>query len=180
MGIARQPAPVKLILAVMYAEQQSADDGLGACIERFGSTDFRCGPLAFDAFTDYYQKESGAGLRKSYYSFDQLIDRVALPEIKSFTNTIEARLARAGKRTVNLDPGYLSNDKLVLASTKDFYHRIYLALGVYAEVTLHFRKGRFRHFSWTYPDYKDERVQEFLIRARAKCVGQVRGAGVRR
>jgi hypothetical protein len=75
---------------------------------------------------------------------------------------------------VNVDPGYIARDKLVLASTKDFYHRLYLADGIYGEVTLHFRKGVFRFFSWTYPDYKEPSFLEFLTKARAKYMHEIR------
>jgi hypothetical protein len=75
---------------------------------------------------------------------------------------------------VNIDPGYIARDKLVLATTKDFFHRLYLGKGIYGEVTLHFQKGAVRHFSWTYPDYRDKGVQDFLIKVRAELAGKIR------
>ena len=97
-----------------------------------------------------------------------------MPDIKLWTNALEQESAADGKRKTNIDPGYLARDKLVLATTKDFYHRLYLSKGIYGEVTLHFRQGSFRHFSWTYPDYKEEKLHEFLIKARASLAGKIR------
>jgi hypothetical protein len=114
----------------------------------------------------------GARLKKLYVCFTDLIRREELPSIKLWTNALEEDHACAGRRTVNIDPGYVSRDKLVLATTKDFFHRLYLGRGIYGEVTLHFQKGAFRHFSWTYPDYREKDVQEFLIKARASIAPQ--------
>ena len=116
----------------------------------------------------------GVGLKKLYLTFETLIQREALASIKAFTNEIETRYASNGKRRLNLDPGYLAGDKLVLASTKDFYHRLYLSQGIFAEVTLHYRKGCYRYFSWTYPDYKEPAFLEFLEKARAGYMKEVR------
>jgi hypothetical protein len=82
--------------------------------------------------------------------------------------------ALEGNRRVNIDPGYVARDKLVLASTKDFFHRIYIGDGIFAEVTLHYRKGRYRFFSWTYPDFRDPEFQRFLEKVRAPLVRDAR------
>ena len=107
-------------------------------------------------------------------TFEKLIRREEISTIKTFTNDVEKSLLKKNKRTVNLDPGYLTNDKLILATTKDFYQRIYLDNGIYAEVTLHYRKGKYRFFSWTYPDYKEKELQEFLVKARDGLVKEIR------
>jgi hypothetical protein len=174
MGTAGTPQPAKLVIAVMWADTARVDEVLSSIREHEGAIDFSFGPVPFD-FTTYYAKEMGTELRKAYYTFARPFDRSRLPAIKTLTNAIERRHTRPeGGRGINLDPGYLTNDKLVLASTKDFYHRIYLDRGIYAEVTLHYRQGRWRHFSWTYPDYKTEGVCRFLEKARAKLVGEMR------
>jgi hypothetical protein len=125
-------------------------------------------------YSDYYAREMGAALRKKYLVFAPLMDRERLPEIKTSTNGWEREYAREGKRTVNLDPGYLAHDKLVLATTKDFFHRLYLREGIYAEVTLSYRQGRFRFFSWTYADYQDPGLHEMLLRARGGLLTRLR------
>ena len=89
----------------------------------------------------------------------QLIDPAKLSEIKLKTNRMEllfAKSTRARKRTVNIDPGYINDAKLVLASTKDYNHRLYILKGIYQEVTLTFQSGSFRFFDWTYPDYRTD------------------------
>jgi hypothetical protein len=94
--------------------------------------------------------------------------------MKILSNEIEQRYASGENRVVNIDPGYVARDKLVLASTKDFYHRLYLSDGIYGEVTLHYRKGMYRFFSWTYPDYKDADFLSVLERSRARLVNEIR------
>lgn len=170
MGTPGKPQPVKLFCALMFKTGANISVALNALEQAFGPVDYSLGPLPFD-HTPYYHEETGSPLSKTYLTFAQSIPRERLPSIKNLTNELEASWAVDGRRTINLDPGYLSNDKFVLASTKDFFHRIYLGDGIFGELTLHFRGGRFCHFSWTYPDYKDKAVQDFLIKARARLVG---------
>jgi len=169
MGIAEQPSKAKLFLAILYHKDAAIDRLIKKVCSEFGPIDTTYGPIPF-AFTDYYEDEVGQDPLKYYLTFERTIERDVLPSIKTLTNAIESEYCVDGKRKANLDPGYLGKDKLVLASTKDFYHRIYLSQGIYGEVTLHFRKGIFRYFSWTYPDYKDEAFLEFLTKTRAAFV----------
>jgi hypothetical protein len=173
MGTPKSPEPVKLFIGVMYDKDASIDDVLGRLNKKFGPCEFSCGPLPF-IWTDYYEKEMGKDLLKIFCCYKKLIDRDKLPPIKLWTNALERDYPGNGGRRVNIDPGYLSRDKLVLASTKDFYHRLYLGDGIYGEVTLHFRRDVFRYFSWTYPDYKEAAVHEMLIKARESLVEEIR------
>jgi hypothetical protein len=173
MGNARQPLKVKLFLAMLHRPDVLLEEILETLRPVFGLIDCSFGPIPF-VFSDYYKDEMGTGLLKSYFFFESLMDRDTLPAKKNFTNDLEQKLLIDGKRRVNLDPGYIARDKLVLATTKDFYHRLYLSEGIYGEVTLHFRKGEFRYFSWTYPDYKDQAFLEFLTKARAKFMHELR------
>jgi hypothetical protein len=168
------PNKVKLFVAVTGRPETGSGEVTAALVRSFGPVEFSYGPVPF-GFTDYYRDEMGEGLVKSYLTFETAIDREALAGIKVFTNDLERQLAVSGRRTVNLDPGYVAADKLVLASTKDFYHRIYLSQGIFAEVTLHYRKGKYRFFSWTFPDYREPGFLEFLEKVRAKYVKTVRG-----
>jgi hypothetical protein len=173
MGTPKCPEPVKLFIGLMYDKDVPIDDVLARLNKKFGPCEFSSGPVPF-SWTDYYEKEMGKNLLKAYHCFKKLIDRDNLPAIKLATNALEREYAGNAGRRVNIDPGYLSRDKLVLASTKDFYHRLYLADGIYGEVTLHFRRDVFRYFSWTYPDYKEEAVHEMLIKARESLVEEIR------
>lgn len=113
-------------------------------------------------FTGYYDKEMGAGIKRQFVSFTRLILPEQLPVIKLLTNKIEQDLALKGKRRVNIDPGYLSLAKVVLATTKDYSHRFYLGQGIYGEVTLTYARGKFSSFPWTYPDYQTQSYQQFF------------------
>jgi len=174
MGRIKNPSPVKLMIAVMYASGAPAEEVMTLLRQKYGPTDLSHGPVPF-SWSNYYAEEMGEGLLKAYYSFKNLIDRSELPAIKLFTNNLEAGYLIDNKRTVNCDPGYISRDKLVLATTKDFFHRLYLGSGIYGEVTLHYRKGAYRFFSWTYPDYREESFLSFLEKSRAYLVRDLRG-----
>jgi len=110
--------------------------------------------------------------------FKKLIDPEEIPSIKIWTNKLEDEFKKDGKfnviRPINLDPGYLTQSKLILASTKDYYHRIHLQGGIYAEVTLFYQNGKFENLPWTYPDYQTEKYKNFFLKARelyAKDIG---------
>ncbi|MEW6680138.1 MAG: DUF4416 family protein, partial [bacterium] len=84
------------------------------------------------------------------------------------TNSLEEKFLISGKRRINIDPGYVGSGKLVLASTKDSYHRVYLKDGIYGETTLYFYKGEFREFPWTYPDFRKDEYKKFFLSVRKK------------
>lgn len=173
MGRALVPTPVKLFFAITFNPSVKHEEVLDVLAKKFGTVDFSYGPIPF-IYTDYYDDEMGGGLRKIYMTFAVPVERDSLAQIKVFANECEGSFCSGGRRTVNLDPGYLARDKLVLASTKDFFHRIYLSQGIFAEVTLHFRKGMFRYFSWTFPDYKEQPFLLFLEKVRADFVRGLR------
>lgn len=104
--------------------------------------------------TDYYTKEMGPGLKRKFISFEKVVDPEGLYKVKLAANKLERRLSSGERRVINIDPGYLDLSKLVLFSTKDYSHRIYLRNGIYAEVTLFYRDRAFNPWPWTYPDYK--------------------------
>jgi len=108
--------------------------------------------LPFD-HTDYYAAEMGCDLKRRIFAFQELICPSQLPDLKLWSNSIEEDWAVSGKRRVNIDVGYISLGKLVLATTKNHSHRLYLGEGIYGEVTLRFVRGHFEPWPWTYPDY---------------------------
>jgi hypothetical protein len=120
--------------------------------------------------TDYYQATMGDGLKKQFWAFERLVDPGDLPERKRTTNEWETLYAESHRgeepRPLNLDPGYITLGKLVLASTKDHCHRLYLGDGIYGEATLHYRDRAWRSSDWTYPDYRREDFQAFFSRCR--------------
>ena len=177
MGEPAQHAPARRIVAAFsrYAAalQWARDEAVAAW-----------GPIALasDEFrfqeTDYYQATMGADLLKVFWVFERPMDPAELVADKLTSGTFEAAYAKLQRhpepRPLNLDPGYLTSAKLVLASTKDHAHRIYLSRGIYAEVTLHYQQRSWRHHEWTFPDYRRADYQEFFTHARDQLRRQER------
>jgi hypothetical protein len=165
--------PVKLICAVMFAPAADVDRTVADLEKLLGQSDLKSPIYNFD-FTNYYNDEMGDGLKKQFLSFEKLIMPDQLADIKNSTNQIEADYSIEGKRTVNLDPGYMEESKLILASTKNYSHRIYLKDGIWAELTLSYAGGKFVTHPWTYPDYQTELTYEFLSKVRDRYIGQLK------
>ena len=152
MGQAKSPQPVRLIVSAFASSDALLQQAKGALAAEWGTIDFESELLPFD-HTSYYEPEFGTGLVRRIWAFERLIHPGELPTIKQRTNDLERCWAVNGWRRVNLDSGYVSMAKLVLATTKNHGHRIYVGNGIYAEVTLQYRDGAFRPWPWTYPDY---------------------------
>ncbi|MFH1415883.1 MAG: DUF4416 family protein [Elusimicrobiota bacterium] len=164
---------VKLIAGLILAKEAPADEIKACMCSEFGDTDYSSMTIDFD-YTDYYFKEMGRPLWRKFFSFRDLIDPTRLPAVKNITRKIEDKFSIGGNRTVNIDPGYLEPAKLVLASTKNFYHRIYIGDGIYAEVTLYWEKREFRTHKWTFPDYSSEIYRDILKQIREIYMKQYR------
>ena len=178
MGMRTYPAKAKLITAVMVADQTLFEKVRQILEKRFGPIDSESDIYPF-TFTDYYSKEMGTTLHKKIISFHKLIEKNELVMKKLQSNKIEEEFAKGNAdmwhRRVNIDPGYVTDSKLVLASTKNFSHRIYLGDGIFAEVTLrYFRTKGFEPLEWTYPDYRTDMVRIFLESVRQRYMGQLR------
>lgn len=158
MGTAKIPLPVKLIIGIITNNLELVEKVKQKLSEPFGPVDYLSEVIPF-VHTNYYAKEMGAPLWRRFLSFERLISPDQIADIKLITNELENQFASpiTKNRNINLDPGYISLSKLVLASTKDYSHRIYLGKGIYAEATLKFVKGSFTPFEWTYPDYRTEK-----------------------
>jgi hypothetical protein len=172
MGEVTTPKPVRLITAICYSDKKNAGDVLQRMVRLYGAVDDRSEEFRF-MHTDYYTREMGSSLVKFFASFTVLFDPADLPEIKQQTNLFEDRFAHKGRRTVNIDPGYMEAPKLVLATTKNFAHRIYIGRGIYGDVQLVWKHGRFVTNPWTYPDYRERIVIDFFTRVREKYVREV-------
>ena len=127
--------------------------------------DIKSGIIDFD-FTSYYAPEMGPGLKRQWVSFKTPLSPGRLADIKVMTNEMESSVAKDNKRIINIDPGYITPANIILASTKDFSHRIYLSKGIYAEVTTIYKKEGFVKLPWTYPDYLCPAAVDFMIKAR--------------
>jgi hypothetical protein len=157
--------PVKLFMAILHPRSDSLNEVLKILGDRWGDMDYISSPFPF-ALTDYYADEMGSDLARTIVSFARLIPPETIGRIKLETNEIEAGLADDGCRRVNLDPGYLDYQKVVLASMKFGGQKICVRDGVYADLTLYYRKGSFDTFPWTFPDFKDETYYPALLEIR--------------
>jgi len=157
--------PVKLVLSAIYSSRPAWAGLRSVLEEKFGLIDYASKEMEF-GFTDYYASEMGAPLFRQFLGFNQLIKPEELPAIKLFTNSLEQKYSENARRQVNLDPGYLSLDALVLATGKHSPHRIYLRDGIWADLHLLYRGGSFKPLEWTYPDYGSEPIIELCNRLR--------------
>ena len=173
MGKIKQPLPVKLIASMFTVSGEILEEAQVRLSQEFGPIDYESEILPFD-HTTYYVAEFGENLKRRFVAFEKLVHPGRLVEIKLLTNALEMEWAVEGKRRINIDPGYVSQSKLVLATTKNHAHRIYLGQGIYAEVTLHFRDGAFRAWPWTYPDYASPPLIAIFNHIRGLYVKQLR------
>ena len=167
MSQPRPPQPAKLIIGFFLKEKTLGPAVIEKLTGRFGDMDIVSEWMPFDQ-TTYYEPEMGAPLFRRMMAFETLVHQGELAKIKCTTNAIEKAFADHGGRAVNIDPGYLLLERLVLATGKNFSHRIYIGESIYADLTLVYRKGRFESLPWTFPDYAGQRIQTFLKRVRAK------------
>ncbi len=169
MAIPKAPPPTLQLVAIFSRYVDVIAWGRSKLIESWGRV-----RLESDCFehseTSYYEAEMGQGLKKQFFVVDGFYDPARLPESKLESNSWEYELAVCGKypeaRPINIDPGYLTLTKLVLASAKDRAHRIYLSDGIYAEECLYYLDRRWQARPWTYPDYQRDDFQAFFGEAR--------------
>ena len=157
MGEIRPAAPVLRLAAIFSGDEAALTFARDQIAAAWGPPALVSEPFAFDE-TDYYAATMGGPLRKQFIACQTLADPAELADWKQTSNAWEAEYAQAHSgevaRPVNIDPGYLDRGKLLLASTKDHAHRIYLRDGVFAETTLYYRDKAWRAREWTFPDYR--------------------------
>lgn len=147
------PQPVKFICGFIYCQEKSYQLAKDKLAKKFKTIDYHSEKIRFD-YTSYYCQEMGSPLWRNFISFNKLKSPSELVKFKHFCLKLEKKFKKNNSRTVNIDPGYLSQSKIVLATTKDFSHRIYLSKGIYAETTLFYQKNQYQHFNTTFPDYR--------------------------
>jgi hypothetical protein len=168
-----QALPVKLVFSVFGPSAGTINGTIRKLSVLYGQPDFVSGQVPFD-YTDYYHPEMGGKLVRRFLSMEALIRPENLPDIKLATNEIEKETADDHLRTVNIDPGYLSQAHLILATGKGYTHRPYLRNGIYADLTLIYQGKKFRSLPWTYPDYADEKQLAMLEVIRARYLLQLK------
>jgi len=170
MGETRDPGPVKVFCGILHRPGAPVREAVARLAGKFGPPDMESPGMSFD-FTGYYAPEMGRELTRFFVAFSGLHDPAFAADWKIFSNEIEKEFSHdpsLPSRSVNLDPGYLVPSRILLLTTKDFAHRVYLRNGIFAEVTLVWRRGAFAPMPWTYPDYATPLALEFFTRVRAR------------
>jgi hypothetical protein len=169
MGLARNNTQkVKLFFGLLATTPDLLETARARLSMDYSEIDIESPVIPFDQ-SNYYEPEMGPGLLRQWIATDEPVFMHELVSIKRSTNQLEQCFATEGNRQVNVDPGYVSLSKVVLATTKDYDHRIYVRNGIYEEVTLHYRRpGGFTPWPWTYPDYRTDVAAGFFREARLK------------
>ena len=167
MSLPQSPKPAKLIVGLFMRDKDLIDSLANELVKLFGPVDLVSAWFPFD-YTAYYQNEMGRPLFRRMLAFKELIEQSKLAEIKLRTNEIEQKYAQRKKRRVNIDPGYMLLERFVLATAKNYSHRIYIGKGIYADLTLIYESGLFKKLPWTYPDYADKAMLDYLQQVRRK------------
>ncbi|MDP2755290.1 MAG: DUF4416 family protein [Nitrospirota bacterium] len=162
----KSPEPSLLFIGTLYADPGTFNHSKEILEKNFGDILHTSPSIPWD-YSSYYKDELGWPLFRQFIFFENLIDPGILADIKSKTNEIEDALSSEDKRRINLDPGYLTLSKIVLASTKNYAHRIYLGKGIYGEVTLIYKDGTYNPHLYTYRDYQDKTSIDIFMNARA-------------
>jgi hypothetical protein len=173
MSIPQPPLPVKPVVSLILTRKDLAPPVIQGLSSYFGPPDL-VGPWWPFNLTDYYYREMGAPLGRVLTAFLHLASPGRLADWKVFTNRLEERFSLGNRRLVNLDPGYVAKERLVLATGKNYTHRLYLDHGIYGDLTLIYARGGFQPLPWSYPDYAQGEAPELLERVRRKYLWQLK------
>lgn len=166
------PVPVKPVISLLLARDDLTPAVMARLAEYFGAPDL-VGPWWPFTATHYYAPEMGPDLGRRLVSFLHLADPGQLPSWKFFTNGLEEEFSLGGRRVINLDPGYVAKERLVLATGKNYTHRLYLEQGIFGDLTLIYLKGELQPLPWTYPDYAHGNLPALLAQVRRKYLWQL-------
>lgn len=167
MSIPKPAEKAKLVIGSYMHDRSLFGELLEKLVILFGDPDMISAWMPFGD-TVYYEEEMGSPLWRRLISFERLIDQLDLSEIKLATNRIESEYVFSEKRRINIDPGFMLSEKFVLATGKNFSHRIHVGSGIYADLTLIYREKKFQSLPWTYPDYLKRDMTGYLERIREK------------
>jgi len=165
---------VKLISSLFSSDKVFIDEIIRVLEHRLGSVDWSSPGLFFDR-TQYYAKEMGWPLHRRFVSFKELIRPQDTVKVKLETNRIEGESLEDGNRKINIDPGYISLERLILVTGKNYTHRVYLSKGIFADLTLIFNRGSFRPLEWTFKDYASPEIISLFNDVRERYKRQLRG-----
>ncbi len=172
--------PAKLICGIIAGKEIFFEAAEQELVKLYGPVDLKSEAFPFE-YTDYYTREMGPGLKRRFLSFSRLRDPSELSLIKHETNSLEDKLRQffgASRRVVNLDPGILTPASLIMATAKNFSHRIPLQKGIYGHLEFIFHKGSVKTLEWTYPDFRINLYYPFFLEARKLYLNQLKEARV--
>jgi len=167
------PLPVKFICGFIYSSEETYKETIDLLEGDYGPIDFSSEAIDF-TFTKYYCSEMGKSLQRKFISFKNLQDPANFVAIKLAAVDFEKKFSSREKRKINIDPGYINEAKLVLLTTKDYAHRVYLNDGIFAETTLVYRDGNFVDLPYTFPDYRTDKYKEIFLKIRSIYQKQIR------
>jgi hypothetical protein len=160
-----KPDDALLFIAFSFRKKIALADLKKKAIKPFGEI-FKLSDCFSFEYSNYYEPEMGSELLKVFAVYKDFYPIEKAVQTKLNAIAIENETAENGRRTINIDPGYLTLAKLVLTTTKNFDHRIHIGAGIFADVQIRYRNGEFVANSWTYPDYRERSTFEFLKSAR--------------
>jgi hypothetical protein len=165
MGTPHPPEPSLLFISLLFSQREIYNSAFVLLLNRYGEI-FLDSDACLWNHTHYYDDELGTPIFRKLLFFRRQFDPLSLPDVKLETNHLEAAYLIEGKRKINIDPGYLMRSRVVLASAKDYSHRIYLGKGIYGEVALYYKGNQYNPLPHTYFDYRDPLTIELFEKAR--------------
>ncbi len=162
------PTDALLFFALLYREDQKSYIELRKEIEmKWGEIIDELAPSHFP-MKEYYAKEMGSPLSRIYLVLEGKFSRDTLVEVKNWSMEQEEKYLNGKDRSINIDPGLICLEQMLLISTKPYSHRIFLKDNLYAELTYQFNQGRYSPLPWTYPDYLEDEVLDFFTSSRTR------------
>jgi hypothetical protein len=165
-----QPSrPGLLFGSFLYRKDLHSEENLSKLwCDEYGPVETLC--PTFNPLISYYQKEMGPDLGRLLFISHNSFPRSELLLAKLHSLKWENDYAKEGKRSVNIDIGLLSAENFLLATTKNYSHRIFIGEDIFADLTYEFKQGQWQSLPWTYPDYRDQEKIEFLTQARERLL----------
>ncbi|MEM7008748.1 MAG: DUF4416 family protein [Thermodesulfobacteriota bacterium] len=172
MSQLNEPPYVKLFMGLIYNQAESENTALKKLSAELGEIDYQSPETHFDHST-YYKDEMGEGLLRKLITFKKLIPREQIVGVKAFTNKLEEVFSYEDRRSINIDPGYIAYEHVILSTGKGYSHRPYLGSGVYADLTLIYMNDEYKTLNWTYPDYGTKEMRALFKHLRQQYAGQL-------
>lgn len=173
MGLPSEPNPVKLFFAILFSDEEKLSEAKKLISQNIGNADFKSRVFDFNE-TDYYKPEMGENIKRIFFSIEKLIKPDEIVDVKKYSTELESILSIEGKRKINIDPGYIDFNKVVLATYKGSGCKVYIRDGIWIDIILRYEKGSFQSFPWTFPDFASGKYFSTLISIRKKYKTQMK------